>query len=176
MLSLSIYLSTCIYLSIYLSIYIFIYIHIYQMDCVCQRYHKECSTHSKCVDDCYNCWKNSKLKSFVRPLVSWIIPIVRQSKTDLIHKQVMRSLRHGGSHFVIKWLPPWRKGRITCLWIVAKWLAPNVYIYIYVYITCSNMFYRRNTESMKEQFMKRGWKMSHIHYLNTVSAPLSSLK
>ena len=30
----------------------------------------------------YNCWKKSKLKSYVRP-----------------------------------WLPPWRKGRITCLWI-----------------------------------------------------------
>ena len=30
----------------------------------------------------------------------------------------VRPLRHGGSHFVFtKWLPPWRKGRITCLWI-----------------------------------------------------------
>ena len=54
-------------------------------------------------------------------MVSWIIPIVRQSKTDLIHRQEMRPLRHGGSHFVnlhfTKWLPPWRKGRISCLWI-----------------------------------------------------------
>ena len=33
-------------------------------------------------------------------MVSWIIPIVRQSKTDLFHRQVMRPLRHGGSHFV----------------------------------------------------------------------------
>ena len=33
-------------------------------------------------------------------MVSWIIPIVRQSKTDLIHRQEMRPLRHGGSHFV----------------------------------------------------------------------------
>ena len=49
-------------------------------------------------------------------MVSWIIPIVRQSKTDLIHRQEMRPLRHGGSHFT-KWLPPWRKGRISCLWI-----------------------------------------------------------
>ena len=32
-----------------------IYIYIYQMDCVCQRYHKECSTRT-CADDCYNCW------------------------------------------------------------------------------------------------------------------------
>ena len=42
----------------------YIYIYIYQMDCVCQRYHKECSTRT-CADDCYNCWKKSKLKSYV---------------------------------------------------------------------------------------------------------------
>ena len=48
-------------------------------------------------------------------MVSWIIPIVRQSKTDLIHRQEMRPLRHGG--IFTKWLPPWRKGRISCLWI-----------------------------------------------------------
>ena len=48
-------------------------------------------------------------------MVSWIIPIVRQSKTDLIHRQEMRPLRHGGSHFVnllIAWrlvlsMKPW---------------------------------------------------------------------
>ena len=34
-------------------------------------------------------------------MVSWVIPIVRQSKTDLTHKQVIRPLRHGGRHFVI---------------------------------------------------------------------------
>ena len=33
-----------------------IYIYIYQMDCVCQRYHKECSTRT-CADDCYYSWK-----------------------------------------------------------------------------------------------------------------------
>ena len=33
-------------------------------------------------------------------MVSWIIPIVRQSKTDLIHRKEMRPLRRGGSHFV----------------------------------------------------------------------------
>ena len=37
-------------------------------------------------------------------MVSWIIPIVRQSKTDLIHRQEMRPLRHGGSHFVKNFL------------------------------------------------------------------------
>ena len=42
--------------SLSLSIYIYIYIYIYQMDCVCQRYHKECSTRT-CADDCYDCWK-----------------------------------------------------------------------------------------------------------------------
>ena len=45
---------------------LYIYIYIYQMDCACQRYHKECSTRT-CADDCYNCWKKSKLKSYVRP-------------------------------------------------------------------------------------------------------------
>ena len=35
-------------------IYMYIYIYIYQMDCVCQRYHKECSTRT-CADECYNC-------------------------------------------------------------------------------------------------------------------------
>ena len=35
----------------------YIYIYIYQMDCVCQRYHKECLTRT-CADDCYNCWKS----------------------------------------------------------------------------------------------------------------------
>ena len=68
------------------------------------------------------------------------IPIVRQSKTDLIHKQVIRPLRHGGSHFVMpihkqvirplrhggsRFVMPLalqngchgRRGRITCLWL-----------------------------------------------------------
>ena len=43
-------------------------------------------------------------------MVSWIIPIVRQSKTDWIHRQVMRPLRHGGSHFVNPYYP-WNHGR-----------------------------------------------------------------
>ena len=41
----------------------FWHIYIYQMDRVCQCYHKECST-CTCADDCYNCWKKSKLKSY----------------------------------------------------------------------------------------------------------------
>ena len=41
-------------------------IYIYIIDCVCQRYHKECSTRT-CADDCYNCWKKVQLKLYVRP-------------------------------------------------------------------------------------------------------------
>ena len=90
-------------------IYTYIYIYIYQMDCVCQRYHKECFIRT-CADDCYNCTKFTK------------------------------------------WLPPWRKGRITCLWIKSVfecltigiihetmvvhmtwvWTFFNNYIYIYI--------------------------------------------
>ena len=39
-----------------------------------------------------------------------VIPIVKQSKIDFIHKQVIRHLLHGGNHL---WLPPWSKGRIN---------------------------------------------------------------
>ena len=64
------YIYTYIYIYIYTHIYTYththIYIYIYQMDYVCQRYHKECSTRT-CADDCYNCWKKSKLKSYVPP-------------------------------------------------------------------------------------------------------------
>ena len=41
-----------------------IYVYIYISNCVCQHYHKECSTRT-CADDCYNCWKKSNLKSYV---------------------------------------------------------------------------------------------------------------
>ena len=53
---------TSLHTRYYLSIYIAIYIKC----TVCQRCHKECPT-STCADDCYNCWKKSKLKSYVRP-------------------------------------------------------------------------------------------------------------
>ena len=87
------------------------------------------------------------------------MPCKHSPKTDLIRRQEMRPLRHGGSHFVnafwhgdqddsdvtscyavttrwpsTKWLPPWRKGRISCLWIVNRnldrwfeFLQKNVY-------------------------------------------------
>ena len=42
-----------------LYIYICIYIFIYKMDCVCQRYHKECCKRTR-ADDCYNCWKKCR--------------------------------------------------------------------------------------------------------------------
>ena len=85
-------------------------------------------------------------------MVSWIIPIVRQSKTDLIHRQVMRPLRFGGSHFVAAsmtwgthymsvnqvsfWLPddwyyPWNHGRTYDLSLD---FFQQLYIYIYIYI------------------------------------------
>ena len=47
----------------YQCIYMYMYIHIYQMDCVCQRYHKECSTRT-CADDCYNCTYELSLDFF----------------------------------------------------------------------------------------------------------------
>ena len=48
----------------------------------------------------YNCWKKVQSQVICTTMVSWIIPIVRQSKTDLNRRQMMRPLRHGGSHFV----------------------------------------------------------------------------
>ena len=42
--------------------------------------------------------EKSKLKSFVRPYFMDLIPIVRQSKLDFIHKQVTRPLFHGCLH------------------------------------------------------------------------------
>ena len=76
----------------------------------------------------YNCWK-VQTQVIYTTMVSWTIPIVRQSKTDLIHQKVMRPLRHGGSHCT-KWLPPWRKGRITCLFQLTEY----IYIYLYIYM------------------------------------------
>ena len=131
-------------------------LYIYQMDCVCQRYHKECSTRT-CADDCYNCWKKSKLKSYVRP---WFHGYI-QSFTNIIYLfyiehhallsiiglfqifqmihvlSAIRAVCFWQCHLVVtaqqevtslsswspcqnaftKWLPPWRKGRISCLWI-----------------------------------------------------------
>ena len=69
-------------------------------------------------------------------MVSWIIPIVRQSKTDLIHRQVMRPLRHGGSHFVIY--------IYICIPVIL-FLAIDVYlpvIHFYVYVTEAVLIHR----------------------------------
>ena len=89
----------------------YMYIYIYQMDCVCQRYPKSAQhAHARMI-----------------------------AKTDLIRRQVMRPLRHGGSHFT-KWLPPWRTGRITCLWIKSV-----LYIYIsHIRITLRSHFKYRS--------------------------------
>ena len=48
----------------------------------------------------YDCWKKVQSQVICMTMVSWIIPVVRQSKTDLNRRQMMRPLRHGGSHFV----------------------------------------------------------------------------
>ena len=63
-------------------------------------------------------------------MVLWIIPIVRQSKTDLIHRQVMRPLRHGGSHFV----NPCMCVLSTLCGNVNKHSPFDIYIYIYAYL------------------------------------------
>ena len=44
--------------------HIYIYMYIYISKGLCQRYPNECSTRT-CTGDCYNCWKKSKLKSYV---------------------------------------------------------------------------------------------------------------
>ena len=44
--------------TVYVYVYICIYMYICQMDCVCQRCHKERSTHT-CADDYYCCWKSN---------------------------------------------------------------------------------------------------------------------
>ena len=77
-------------------------------------------------------------------MVSWIIPIVRQSKTDSIHRQVMRPLRHGGSlhnvrdaslvcdlsQFLTAWrlvlsMKPW-----SYIWLEFGLFSTIIYIYI----------------------------------------------
>ena len=78
-------------LSLSFSLYLYVYIYIYQMDCVCQRYHKECSTRTY-ADDCYNCWKKVQTQVICTTIFSWMIPIARQSVNHkkilwVIHKQ-----------------------------------------------------------------------------------------
>ena len=68
-------------------------IYIYQMDCVCQRCHKECSTRT-CTDDYYYCWKNPNSNHLCDHCFMGVIitPIARQSKIDFMHKQVITAL------------------------------------------------------------------------------------
>ena len=79
--------------------YIYIYIYIYQMDCVCQRYHKECPTHAH-----------------ARMI----------AKTDLIHEQLMRPLRHGGCLHDVK--------DASLVHGSSQFRHLYIYIYIYIYI------------------------------------------
>ena len=64
-------------------------------------------------------------------MVSWMIPIVRQSKTDLIHRQVMRPFRHGCelSQFLTAWrfvlsMKPW-----SYIWLEFGLFSTIIYIY-----------------------------------------------
>ena len=55
-------------------------IYIYQLECICQRNHKECSTRT-CADDCYYCWKGPDSSHLYDHGSMDVIttPIVRQS-------------------------------------------------------------------------------------------------
>ena len=118
----------------WLCIYIYIYIYIYQMDCVCQRYHKECSTRT-CADDCYNCFfffffyiEHHALLSIIGLFqIFQMIPVLSairavcfwQCHLVVTAQQEVTSLSYWSpcQNAFTKWLPPWRKGRISCLWI-----------------------------------------------------------
>ena len=100
----------------YSTAYIYIYKYIYQMVCVCQRYHKECSTRT-CADDCYNCWEKPKLKSYVRP---WQPPWRKGRITYLWNKSVFNCLAIGIIHETMV---------VHMIWV---WTFFNNYIYIYV--------------------------------------------
>ena len=105
----------CIYIYI---IYIYIYIYIYQMDCVCQRYHKECSTRT-CADDCYNCWKKPKLKFYGFQCNS---------------SAVCESLKGFFCDLQTAWrlvlsMKPW-----SYIWLEFGLFSTIIYIYIYIYI------------------------------------------
>ena len=62
-------------------------------------------------------------------MVSWMIPIVGQSKTDFMHRQVMHPLRHGGSHFYKSTSCTW--WYIIMLNILSTAESNNVRLYLY---------------------------------------------
>ena len=118
------------------------YIYMYQMDCVCQHFHKECSTRT-CPDDCHNWWKSPNSSHLYDHGFMDVIttPIVRQSKIDFMHKQVIRPLLHGGSHF---WLPDdWCSNYIHETMVVQMtWVwtfSTIIYICIYMGLTLDGL-------------------------------------
>ena len=109
----------------------------------------------------YNCWKKVQTQVICTTMVSWIIPIVRQSKTDLIHWQEMRLLRHGGSHFVkfYIWLEfgtffnnysnhPRMCVLSTLCGNVDKHSPFDIYIYIYIY--CPVLYCKLNLITLQQ--------------------------
>ena len=50
---------------------------------------------------CYHCQKNPNSSHLYDYGFMGVIPIVRQSKIDFIHRRVIRPLLHGGRHFVL---------------------------------------------------------------------------
>ena len=74
-------------------IYIYIYIYTYQMDCVCQRCHKECST-STCADDYYCCWKSPNSNHLCDHGFMDVLKhqLSGSRKIDFMHKQVITAL------------------------------------------------------------------------------------
>ena len=89
---------------------IYIYIYMYKMDCVCQRYHKECSTRT-CADDCYNC---PLLKGFFCDL--WITQRILFFYLQTAWRLVLS-------------MKPW-----SYIWLEFGLFSTIIYIYMYIYI------------------------------------------
>ena len=86
------------------------YVQTYESHCIMIR--MQCPLQGRGVLFAYHIRSSSSSLSVLRSA---------QSVSDeFVCIQEMRPLRHRGSHFAknfTKWLPPWRKGRISCLWI-----------------------------------------------------------
>ena len=150
------------YIYIYISVFQYIYIYIYLS---VPNYCQSVSPMQTTLEEDRELFKN-----FSSILCLWFE--IQGSRTDNCFGWVLNSVyiyiyisnglclstlpQRVLSHFVItKWLPPWRKGRISCLWIKSVfdcltigiihetmvvhmtwvWTFFNNYIYIYIYST-----------------------------------------